>query len=125
MKQELIAGLLAGLVLAVVFVLYLIVRGRALVAFFQELDSNMAHLPGRALYWMLLAGFTAAALLFGLLAGLVYSWMGSATTFALLGLGAAVLLSVLAMLNRTPLLSDKIAWNFAVGAVLGLLVPLL
>lgn len=125
MKQELIAGLLAGLVLAGVFALYLVVRGRALLGFFQELDPNIARMPERALIWMLLIGFTASALMFGLLAGLVYSWVDSPGTFALLGLGAALLLSVLALLSRTPLLGDKIAWNFAVGAVLGLLVPLL
>ena len=40
---------------------------------------------------------------------------------------AAILLSVLAMASKTPLTItiDKIVWNFAVGGMLGLLVPLI
>ena len=125
MEQILLAGLLSGLVLAGVFLLYTALRGRVLVVFFQGLDANMARMSPRVLFLLLIAGFITAALLFGLLAGLVYRWIGSPLTFALMGLGAAVLLSLLALVSRTPLAADKIAWNFVVGLLLGLLVPLL
>lgn len=125
MEQNLLVGLLAGLVLAGVFLLYVGLRGRVLVAFFRGMDANIARLSPRGLLWLVGVGFITAALMFGLLAGLVYRWIGSPLTFTLIGLGAAVFFSLLALVSRTPLLGDKIAWNFAVGAVLGLLVPLL
>jgi hypothetical protein len=125
MEQFLLAGLFSGLVLAGVLLPYTVLRGRALVAFFQGLDANMVGMSSRVLFLLLIAGFIMAALLFGLLAGLIYKWIGSPLTFALMGLGAAVLLSLLALVSRTPLAADKIAWNFVVGLVLGLLVPLL
>ena len=34
-------------------------------------------------------------------------------------------ISVLAVVSRTPLIADNIVWNFAVGGVLGVLVPLI
>jgi hypothetical protein len=125
MEHILSAGLLSGVVMAGVFILYATLRGQALVAFFQVMDANMARMSPRVLFWLLVAGFITAALLFGLLAGLVFRWIGAPLTFALIWLGAAMLLSLLALVSRTPLAADKIAWNFAVGAVLGLLVPLL
>jgi hypothetical protein len=45
--------------------------------------------------------------------------------YVMVSIGAAVLLSLLAVVSRTPLVGDKIFWNFAVGGVLGFMVPLL
>jgi hypothetical protein len=66
-----------------------------------------------------------ASLLFGALAGVIYTLIGDPLRFTLLALGAALLFSLLAVLSKTPLTGDKIFWNLAVGLVLGLLVPLI
>jgi hypothetical protein len=124
MENTMIAGLLAGLALALVFVVYLFFRGRALVAFFQGLDESMARVPARMVFLLILGGFAGAALLLGMLSAVVFGMVGSATRFVMIALGAAVLFSVLAMISKTPLTTDKIVWNFAVGGVLGVCVPL-
>jgi hypothetical protein len=73
---------------------------------------------------LILGGFAGAALLLGVLSAVVFGMVGSATRFVMIALGAAVLFSVLAMISKTPLTTDKIVWNFAVGGVLGVCVPL-
>lgn len=125
MGKHILAGLLAGLPLAALFVIYLLIRGRALVLFFKEQDENIARLSDRGLFAILLAGFVGAAFLFGAVAGAVYGLVGSRGTYMALAFGAAVIFSILAVISKTPLIADKIAWNLAVGGVLGVLVPLL
>lgn len=124
MKDSLFAGLISAIPLAIVLVVYVLIRGKALVTFFQDQDASIARIPEKMLFWIILAGFIGAAFLFGTLAGLVYGKLG-APRYQYLALGATVLLSVLAVISRQPLTGDKIAWNLAVGLVLGLLVPLL
>lgn len=72
MEQNLLVGLFARLVLAGVFLLYVGLRGRVLVAFFRGMDANIARLSPRGLLWLVGVSFITAALMFGLLAGLVY-----------------------------------------------------
>lgn len=115
-------GLVAAVPLAVFFSIYLRVRGNALVIFFQELDERIDNVPGRTLYFLISTGFIGAAFLFGAFAGLVHSWLGM-PVFRYTALGAAALLSLLALISKTPLLIDKITWNVAVGVILGMLVP--
>jgi hypothetical protein len=73
--------------------------------------------------WILVAMFGGGALLWGLGAGFIYGWVGSPSTFRLLAGGAAVVLSVLALISRTPLIPDKIFMNFAVAISYGFLLP--
>jgi uncharacterized membrane protein YjgN (DUF898 family) len=124
MESNLVAGLLAGSVLAVVFFLYMILRGRVLVASLRGLDEKIAGLSDKTIFSVILASFVGAALLFGVLAGIVYSLLGSTIRFDFIAFGAAGLLSFLALVSKTPLTGDKILWNFAVGSVLGIFVPL-
>ena len=123
--SNLAAGLLAGLALALVFVLYMLARERKLAGFFRESEESLAKLPEDAFFYIMMACFVAAGLLFGALSGLVYGWIGSPTHYMGLALGLALCLSVLAAVSKQPLVPDKIIWNFAVGGVLGILVPLL
>ncbi len=124
MKDSLFAGLISAIPLAIVLVVYVLIRGKTLATFFQDQDASIARIPEKMLFWIILAGFIGAAFLFGTLAGLVYGQLG-APRYQYLALGATVLLSVLAVISRQPLTGDKIAWNLAIGLVLGLLVPLL
>ena len=124
MGYTIAAGLLAGVVLALFFVVYVLVRRQALVVSFKGMDDSIAQVPDRALSAIILASFVGASLLFGALAGLVYGWVASGGAFAAIALGLAGIFSILAVVSRTPLVADKIVWNFAVGGVLGVLVPL-
>jgi len=123
--NKILAGFLAGVVLAVVFGIYVFLRGKALVAFFKGVDEGIAAVADQTLFYLILGGFAAASLFFGLISGVVYGLLGSPVNYRLVALGATVLFSILALVSKQPLPGDKVVWNFAVGGVLGVLVPLL
>jgi uncharacterized membrane protein len=120
-----LSGFIAGFVLGIVLGIYVQVRKNKLVMFFKDQDESIARMSDRTLFVIILGCFISAALLFGVLAGLVYAWLGVTSIYVMVAIGAALLLSLLAVVSRTQLVGDKIFWNFAVGGVLGLIVPLL
>jgi len=73
--NHLSAGLLAGIPLALVFIVYMGVRGKNLVIFFKGLDGTGADIPDRGWFVVILIAFLAASFLFGIVAGLVYGWL--------------------------------------------------
>ncbi len=125
MISYVLAGFVAGFILTIVLGIYVLFRRDMLVAFFKGQEESIARLSDRTLFLVILGCFISAAFLFGVLAGLVYGWLGARNIYVMVVTGLAVLLSLLAVVSRTPLLGDKIFWNFAVGGVLGLMVPLL
>jgi len=125
MGAKIIAGLLAGLPLAGVFIIYFLLRGRAFVAFMKSTDTQLASKADRQVWFMFLGAFVFGALFLGSVAGLVYALVGSPAPFRLLAFGMAVLMTILAFVTRTPIAVDKVFMNFAVAGMLGFLVPLL
>jgi uncharacterized membrane protein len=125
MIDYVLSGFIAGFILGIVLGIYVLVRKDKLVMFFKDQDESIARMSDRALFVIILGCFISAALMFGVLAGLVYAWLGVTSIYVMVSIGAAVLLSLLAVVSRTPLVGDKIFWNFAVGGVLGFMVPLL
>jgi hypothetical protein len=123
MNNTVLAGLLAGGLLALVFVGYLLIRGRAFVDVLQQ-DQEMDRVSRKTLFWICLAGFIGAALLWGAIAGLIYGWIDSSQLFTGLAFGLAIMASVLAFATRTPMPYDKVFMNFAVAGVLGIAIPL-
>ena len=96
-----------------------------MVSSMVEPDPSLAEFSAGTLFWMFLGTLALAPLAFGALGSLVYGGVGSPRWFLILGAGLAVLFSVLAAVSRTPMIGLKIVMNFAVGIVLGILVPLL
>jgi len=117
------AGLVAAVPLSVLGIIYVLIRGRALVEMVMADDPDTLT-EGQ---WKLIFGITLAMapFAFGLLSALVYGAIGSSQTFMGIAAGAAVLASVLAILTRTPMTWDKVGMNAAVGLVFGLLIPVL
>jgi hypothetical protein len=118
------AGILAGLPLSALGVTYVLVRFQAVAAVFREGDQEMAALTDASLRLMLIAMFGLAPLLLGGVAGLVYGAVGTRHLFLGIALGLALLMSLWAVLSRTPMMGEKIVMNFAVALILGTLVPL-
>ncbi len=118
-----LSGVASGLPLGVLGSVYALLRYEALAAMFQEGDADMAALGDGPMRLMLLAMFGLGSLLFGAVAGLVYGRIGSPQSYLGLALGLAVLMSVWAVVSRTPMMGDKIVMNFVVALVLGLLIP--
>ena len=110
--------MLAGLLLAGVFVIYYLIRGRVFVATLKASSPDMANMSDNTLYFMFLGGFVFSALVLGLLSVIVYGFFSPADKFRLLAGGLAVLASILAIISRTPMPVDKVFMNFAVAGVL-------
>lgn len=125
MTPKIFAGLLAGVVLAGVFVIYYMIRGRAFVSMLKAGSPEMASTSDNALYFMFLGAFVFAALLLGVLSGILYGFIGSPVKFRILAAGLAGLASILAASSRTPMPVDKVFMNLAVAGALGGLVPVL
>jgi hypothetical protein len=124
MLSSIRAGLLAAVPLAVILIIYTLIRGKALAAFFRSQGDGMTNISETTWMIILLAGFIGMALVFGALSGLVFGWLGM-PIFRYVALSATVLFSILAVVSKQPLPGDKIVWNLAVGLVLGALVPIL
>jgi hypothetical protein len=125
LMSTLLAGFIAGIPLAVILVIYALVRGKVLVEFFKSTDEDLAKLGDRAFYLIILGMFVLMGLIFGTVSGLVYGWVSTTTIFRAIALGAAAVFTLAALISKTPLAADKIFWNLAVGGVLGVLVPML
>ena len=125
MGKYIFGGLQTGIVLVVVFAVYMFVRGKASVDEFKELDASFTRLPDKTMLLLFSVGFIMMALVFGVLAGLVFSLVGSKAIYMLIAGGLALLFSVAAIASKTPMMADKVAWNALIGMVLGIMVPFL
>ena len=118
------AGLLSGVALALVFAAYTLLRRSAVLAGFRATDESIANIPKHTLFYLVLGAFSSAAVLLGVAAGFAYGWLGL-PLYTIAAFTAAIILSLIAVLTRTRMMWDKVFWNLATGAVLGLLIPLL
>jgi hypothetical protein len=125
MGKYIFVGLQAGIVLAVVFAVYMLVRGKALVTEFKELEASSTRLPDKTMLLLLSGGFIMLALVFGVLSGIVLSLVGSKVIYMLIAAVLAFLFSFAAIVSKTPMMADKVVWNVLIGMVLGIIVPLL
>jgi hypothetical protein len=118
-----VSGLVAGLPLSALGVIYSMLRFEGLADLFREGDAEMAAMGEGPMRLMLLAMFGLGPLFLGGIAGLVYGAIGSQQTYLVLAIGIATIASILALLSRTPMMSDKIIMNYIVAVTLGLLIP--
>jgi hypothetical protein len=125
MSKDIFVGMQAGIILAGVLVVYMLIRGKQLVIEFKGLDETFSRLSDKTLFWLFMGVFTLMALVFGILAGVVFSLLDSQATFTLIACGLGLLFSVVAIASKTPLMVDKVSWNLMVGFVLGFTMPML
>jgi uncharacterized membrane protein YraQ (UPF0718 family) len=123
--NNILAGLLAAVPLSALGIGYMVWRGRSLAQVLTSTSSEADAMSEQTWFYLMLGSFALAPFVFGVLAGLVYSWIGDLLVYRLLALGLAGLFSVLAVLSRTPLVAEKIGMSFSVALVFGLLVPFL
>ena len=123
-SSRLIAGLVASIPLAMVMVVYWLVRSREFIAVLTQ-NGSVGEITNGQARGLFLGMFVLMAFGFGLASSFVYGWIGSKSTYLGLALGLATVFSVLAIISRTPLPWDKVFMNFAVAGVLGFLIPFL
>jgi ABC-type transport system involved in multi-copper enzyme maturation permease subunit len=118
-------GMQAGIILAGVMVVYMLIRGKQLVSEFKRLDASFTRLSNKTLFLLFMGMFILMSLIFGALAGMIFSLLDSQSMFMLIAFGLGLLFSLAAVTSKTPLMIDKVSWNLMVGFVLGITVPLL
>ena len=125
MSKDIFVGMQAGIILAGVMVVYMLIRGKQLVSEFKRLDASFTRLSNKTLFLLFMGIFILMSLVFGALAGMIFSLLGSQSAFMLIAFGLGLLFSFAAVTSKTPLVIDKVSWNLIVGFVLGITVPLL
>jgi hypothetical protein len=122
-ENSYVAGLVTGLPISALCMLYALLRKGHIVTQFKASDAGLASISDGAFLLMLLGGFAFVGPMLGILAGLVYKWVPSTSLYLILALGLAMLFSIAALLSRTPFTFEKIVLNFAVGLSFGFLLP--
>ena len=121
-ENRFIAGMAAGLPISLLCVAYVLARRDAVVATVLGGADGSTLSPAAATALMLGAAATIGLFL-GLLAALVYGAMPSDQVYLALAFGMATVLTIAALLGRTPMMAEKTVLNYAVAASLGLLLP--
>jgi hypothetical protein len=119
-ENHYLAGVVAGVPISLLCLAYLLLRRDAVVKVFSSGDNPMPEQAATVLAFGM-AVFVGPVL--GLAAAFVFDWLDSEQQFALIAFSLATLLSVAALVSRTPLMIEKIVLNYAVAAALGLLMP--
>ena len=79
--SKIVAGLVAGIPLSVIGIVYMLVGGQRMISALMDSDASFAEFPDGALFWLFLGTFALAPLVFGALSGVVYGWIGSPLWF--------------------------------------------
>lgn len=123
-ENKILSGLVTSVPLAMILALNVLLRGEELTIMLTD-NSTFGSISNEQATIIMIVGMVAGSLLLGIIAGLVYGLIGSRQLFPFVALGLALILSLFAVVTRTPQLADKIMVNFAVALVLGCLIPLL
>lgn len=119
------AGLLAAIPLALIGIVFMLLRGQSLVDMIKAGSDESAGMTDRQWFYLMLGALVVMPFIFGVLAGMVYRWVGGQAIFLGLATGLAVLLTILAWTSHTPGPALKTVMNFLVALDFGLLIPLL
>ena len=116
-----LAGLAAGIPISLVCLAYVLLRRDAVVeAFTSGGGGTMSTGAATALA---IAAAVCIGPGLGLAAAFVYGLIGAQLQYVLLAFGLATLMSVAALVSRTPLMIEKMVLNYVVAVTLGLLMP--
>lgn len=120
-----LVALLVALPLSILGAGYMLISGHKAVASLMVVDPDLSHMTEGQLYYLFFAAFSLAPFVFGLISALVWGWLDSIWLFRGLALGLAVVMTVAAIAQRTPMLGIKVVANFGVALAFGWLLPLL
>jgi hypothetical protein len=123
MANRFVAGVVAGLAISAVGLIYSLLRKDQMVGLFMQAGEGEPAMSASAASWMLFGSMLFMGPFLGLLAALVYGWLPSPTAYLGLALGLATLLSIGAVASRTPMIGEKIGMNYVVAIVFGVILP--
>jgi hypothetical protein len=122
LENRFVVGVLIGLPISVIGVVYTLLRRDYVVAAMRAADPGASPMSDQAAFLSVLGGFAMIAPMIGLMSGMVFGWL-SPTAFTAVTLGLGALMTLAALLTRTPLMVEKVLLNALVMAGYGLLLP--
>jgi hypothetical protein len=122
-ENRFLAGILIGLPISVISVLYALVRREYVIAAMKAGDSSSSGLSDQAFFFLILASFVLVGPFLGVLSALVLGWVSSPSVFRTVALGLGGLMTVAAVASRTPMTAEKVVLNLLVAGGFGLLLP--
>jgi hypothetical protein len=123
MTNRLVAGVVAGLAISAVGLIYSLVRKDKMVGLFMRGGEGEPAMSASAASWMLFGSMLFMGPFLGMRAALLYGRLPSPTAYLGLALGLATLMSIGAIAGRTPMMGAKIGMDYLVALVFGLLLP--
>jgi hypothetical protein len=123
LPNRFVLGVLAGLIVSAVGLIFAVARKEQMVAVFMQPEPGGEGMSRGTATAMLSTSMGLFGPILGALAALVYGWVPSRTVFLGLALGLATLLSMAAVVSRTPMAGAKVVLNYLVALVFGLLLP--
>jgi hypothetical protein len=118
-----VVGVVVGLAISAIGLVYALLRKDQMMAMFMQAGEEGAAMSARAATWLLFGSMLFMGPFLGVLAALVYGWLPSRTAYLALALGLATLMSIGALVSRTPMMGAKVALNYLVALTFGLLLP--
>lgn len=122
-ENRFLAGILIGLPISVISVLYALARRDYVIAAMRAGDPGTGGLSDRAFFLSVLSGFALVGPLLGVLSALVLGWISSPSVFRAVALSLGALMTVAAVVTRTPMTPEKIVLNILVACGFGVLLP--
>ena len=119
-QNHYLAGILAGSLVSVLCLTYVLLRRDSVVRIFAGGDHPL-HETAATIVTFGTAAFIGPML--GVVAACLLDRMGSEEEWALVAFGLATLMSANALASKTSLLGEKIVLNYALAVALGILMP--
>jgi hypothetical protein len=121
--HTIISGLLAGLVVGIVCIVYVLIRTRKL-AIAHKAGETIPYSEGRtSVGLMIMAIFGSGSLVWGFVGAGLYHLIHVETSFFMISLALAALFTFVIWRSRTTFARDKVLLTFIVFVGLGVLIP--
>jgi hypothetical protein len=122
--HTIISGLLAGLVVGVVCIIYVLFRTRKMATAYKA-GETIPYSEGRtSVGLMIMAIFGSGSLVWGFVGAGLYHLIHVESSFLMISLALAAVFMFIIWRSRTTFARDKVLLTFIVFAGLGVLIPL-
>ncbi len=120
-ENRFLAGVLIGLPISALCLMYTFVRRDYVLAALRAGEAE-GGLSDRTLFWLMMCGPAIIGPLLGLVAAALYGWI-SPSLYVKVALGMGALMTIGAVVGRTPMALEKIVLNLLVVGGFGWLLP--
>ena len=121
--DTILRGLLSGFVVGIVCVAYVLVRSWRVESQVNHKSSGSADNEEISDNWMMMAFFSSASIIWGLLGALVFRFLEDHTKFFLISTAVGIVISLAFYRTKVRYVGDKIVLTLIIMIGLGFLIP--